>query len=404
MVYSSASQPLSANVAEVRPVPIGAVSEPTVDQNSQPENMELDEDMSLAERRPRRQNRQLPKRFRDILPEPLSRQPTASAMPADLPSNPSPSPNGSNSSDGSFATRVSRMLRTPRNVFGLFRRYCSEHPPSHDPEENIDLSDLSDYAAGANGALPPQHSETNLYPFPNKSSFLLGEWYWNHGSQKSSKGFSELLNIVGNPDFLPEDVRHAKWAKIDTALAKADFDNEDAEWINEDAGWKRTPIHISVPFHHRMKNPGPKEYLVGELYHRSFVSVIREKLANPHHHQNFHYEPFELFWKPTDDTVETRVHGELYTSPAFLEAHHDLQNSPGEPGCDLPRVIVAMMFWSDSTQLTSFGEAKLWPCYLYFGNDSKYHRCKPTCHLSNHVAYFQVVSLNFYVSAKRGHV
>src|ERR1700692_4795001 len=51
------------------------------------------------------------------------------------------------------------------------------------------------------------------------------------------------------------------------------------------------------------------------------------------------------------------------------------------------------MFWSDATQLTSFGNAKLWPTYMYFGNESKYRRCKPSCHLSNHVAYFETVCL-----------
>jgi hypothetical protein len=86
------------------------------------------------------------------------------------------------------------------------------------------------------------------------------------------------------------------------------------------------------------------------------------------------------------------VHGELYTSSAFFDAHRELQESPGEPGCNLPKVIIAMMFSSDATQLTSFGNAKLWPNYLYFGNESKYRRCKPTNHLCNHVAYFQAVS------------
>lgn len=229
--------------------------------------------------------------------------------------------------------------------------------------------------------------------------------------QKSRESFSELLSIIGSTDFRPEDVQHTKWGRIDAVLAKNGFDesgdgdmisrteNEnhvtdddgDAEWMEEDAEWKKSPIYISVPFHHRMKNPGPKEFLVGDLYHRSFVSVIREKVTNPHDDQNFHYEPFELFWKPTEESAETRVHGELYTSPSFLEAHRDLQDSPREPGCDLPRVVASLMFWSDSTHLTSFGNAKLWPNYMYFGNDSKYNRCKPTSQLCNHVAYFQTV-------------
>jgi hypothetical protein len=87
------------------------------------------------------------------------------------------------------------------------------------------------------------------------------------------------------------------------------------------------------------------------------------------------------------------VHGELYMSPAYLEAQREIQEYPGEPGCDLPRVVVALMFWSDATHLTSFGNAKLWPLYLFFGNESKYRRCKPSCHLCEHVAYFQTVSI-----------
>ena len=243
------------------------------------------------------------------------------------------------------------------------------------------------------------HRNGNIFhPYPNQSSFLLGDWHWNHGNQKSRESFSELLNIIGNPEFNPDDVRHTKWAKIDAKLAKNNFDGQsdedeedEAEWIDEDAGWHRTPINISVPFHSRSKTPGLQNYIVGDLYHRSFVSIIREKLANREDDRNFHYEPYELFWKPTDSSDDIRIHGELYTSPAFLDANREVQDSPGEPGCDLPRVVVAMMLASDATHLTSFGNAKLWPSYLYFGNESKYHRCKPTCHLCNHVAYFQAV-------------
>ncbi|KAG2049274.1 hypothetical protein BDR06DRAFT_991207, partial [Suillus hirtellus] len=53
------------------------------------------------------------------------------------------------------------------------------------------------------------------------------------------------------------------------------------------------------------------------------------------------------------------------------------------------------MFWSDATQLMTFGNAKLWPIYMYFGNEPKYHRCRPSCHLGNHVAYFQKLPDSF---------
>jgi hypothetical protein len=92
-----------------------------------------------------------------------------------------------------------------------------------------------------------------------------------------------------------------------------------------------------------------------------------------------------------------KIYGELYQSPAFMDAHQKLQESPGEPDCNLPRAVVSLMFWSDATHLTNFGNAKLWPVYLYFGNESKYRRCKPSCHLGNHVAYFQKVSRLFFI-------
>jgi hypothetical protein len=57
----------------------------------------------------------------------------------------------------------------------------------------------------------------------------------------------------------------------------------------------------------------------------------------------------------------------------------------------LPRHIIALMFASDATQLTSFGDTSLWPLYMIFGNESKYRRCKPTLHLCHHVAYFRKV-------------
>ena len=267
------------------------------------------------------------------------------------------------------------------------------HTPDFPDAQKYDLSDEPIIYAQPNFA----DNGNPFEPFPNKSSFHLADWHWNHGVQKSHASFNQLLNIVGDLEFWPEDVRQTNWAKFDSKLATNDFDgsedDEQAEWMDEDAGWIRTPITISVPFHHRTKIPGPQDYHVGYLYHQSFFAVIHKKLAKPQDDCQFYYEPFELYWPPSNTCIEERVHSELYTSPAFLDAHRELQESPGEPGCNLPRVIIAMMLWSDGTHLTTFGNAKLWPSYLFFSNESKYHHCKPSCHLCNHVAYFQAVGV-----------
>jgi hypothetical protein len=366
--------------------------------------------MSIAERRTRRRI-ELPVRFRDVTPEPLALLPPALATASDPPivapslqsTTTNPSSLNPTSFSSSLASRIGRIFRTPRNIFGLLRQYQSQELPSHDPEEHVDMQDLVDSPVTASTETSDADpTENPFYPYPNQNSFLLGDWYWNHGVQKSQESFKELLDIVGNPQFNPQDVGYTNWKKIDAKLARNDFDggdhyddSDDPGWLDDDAGWKKTPITISVPFHNRMKRPGSQNYVVGDLYHRDIISIIREKLTNYIDDRHFHYEPFELLWQPNDVTPDIRVHGEIYTSPAFIEAHHELQNSPGEPGCNLPRVVVALMFASDATHLTSFGTAKLWPSYVYFGNESKYRRCKLTCHLCNHIAYFQSVSMDY---------
>jgi hypothetical protein len=287
--------------------------------------------------------------------------------------------------------RVWRLFRTAQNIFGLSRLYRSNKRPSHDPEERVDMQDLCDGPSNNPIEASPAEGPSPLHPYPNQNSFLLGDWYWNQGVQKSRGSFQSLLNIVGDPHFDPQDVRETKWASIDNELASNDFDEDPHVWEDEDAGWRRKPITITIPFHSRMKNPGTQQSVVFDLYHRSIVSVIKEKLANPRDNAKFHYEPYEYLWKPTEDSDEVRVHGEMYTSAAFHDAHRELQAAPGEPNCTLPRVVVALMFSSDATHLTSFGNAKLWPCYLYFGNESKYRRCRPSSKLCNHIAYFQKV-------------
>jgi hypothetical protein len=108
------------------------------------------------------------------------------------------------------------------------------------------------------------------------------------------------------------------------------------------------------------------------FYHCSLTLIIHKKLSKKLDTRHFHYKPYELFWNPPHIKEETRLYGKFYTSPAFNAAHQDLQAAPGEPGCNLPHVVIALMFWSNGTTLSNFGHAKLWPLYLFFGNELKY--------------------------------
>jgi Plavaka transposase len=363
--------------------PVAGDDQPQLDPPTNSTDRDDDDDRPLAARRARRLHRRLPKRIRDILPEPAPPLPPPPTM-ADIettvavPSTPA-------RITESIVGCVRRVLRTPRNTFGLIRQYFADKFPEHDPEENLSLQDLSSLPA-TDSQDSTAASTKNFYPYPNENSFRLGDWYWNHGAQKSHEDFRALLDIVGDASFHPRQIRDTKWDHIDRQLAA-----DDGEWTDEGDGWRKSSVTIPIPFHRRMAFPGPRHYVVTDFHHRPLVSVIREKLKNHGDNRLFHYEPYELFWQPNDDRPEVRVHGELYTSPAFVEAHQQLQDSPGEPDCNLPRVVLGLMFASDSTHLTSFGNTKLWPLYCYFGNESKYRRCKPSCNLCCHVAYFQKV-------------
>jgi hypothetical protein len=258
-------------------------------------------------------------------------------------------------------TLISQVLRyfwTPQNVFGLSRKHYGMEHPLHDPEYYVTPQDLCEINTNTIPLVDGSSSSQPFYSYPNQNSFSLGNWYWNQGIHKSQDGFSKLIDIVGDQDFRAADIRSTNWTRINAVLAESVGDNHSPHdlahrWLGEDTGWKCTAISISVLFHHHMAILGPRSYLASNLYHRSIVSVIQEQVTNNDRH--FHYEPYELLWKSSSEAEEIRVHGELYTSAAFLLEHKKLLQLPAEPGCDAPRAIVALMFWSDETHLMSFG-------------------------------------------------
>ena len=65
----------------------------------------------------------------------------------------------------------SRTFKSQVNSYGLFRLYNYDTVPENDPEDTSDAADRMDIDSNANP----------FYPYPNQSSLLLGDWYWNQG-------------------------------------------------------------------------------------------------------------------------------------------------------------------------------------------------------------------------------
>ena len=89
-----------------------------------------------------------------------------------------------------------RTFKSQVNSYGLFQLYHYDTIPENDLEDISDAADRMDINLNANP----------FYPYPNQTSLLLGDWYWNQGTVKSRKCFQSLLEIVGSSDFKPEDI------------------------------------------------------------------------------------------------------------------------------------------------------------------------------------------------------
>ncbi|KZP02410.1 hypothetical protein FIBSPDRAFT_970022, partial [Athelia psychrophila] len=186
-----------------------------------------------ADSRPSRRQIQLPIRFRDMVPTALAELPP-------IISPPTP-PSSESITTGSTSHSIATSIDSPRNEFGLFRRYRSDKLPTHDPEEHVDLLSLMD------SQKEPQALTTHQYgPFNNQSSFQLGEWFINDGAQKSQRSFHKLIDIVGSASFSPADVRNTKWDRIYRLLGQNEEtttnsvqpeEEEGREWMKDDAGW-----------------------------------------------------------------------------------------------------------------------------------------------------------------------
>ncbi|OBZ68472.1 hypothetical protein A0H81_11675 [Grifola frondosa] len=260
----------------------------------------LDEALPSASKRPRR-NRRLPKRYRDILPEPASALPPQISQripPVEQPSQDvdSAGPGGFSAATQSVGNRILTFLRSPLNAFGLSRTYYATSFPDHDPEDSFSLHDLSSSCFEPSS----MHSDSTPPPPPQMSSI--------HIEQKllpSGRMVLEWQRIVGDPVFHPSHIQHSSWDQINRILGQHECN--DGQWFDEDDGWVKDSVTISVPFHSKTPSPGPINFSVDEFYHRSIVAVVKEKILNYQQDNFFHYEPFEVHWHREDHPEPVRV-------------------------------------------------------------------------------------------------
>ena len=318
------------------------------------------------------------------------------------------------------------LFCTEPNAFGIYRKY-SLGPPTITPEDSFTLSSISDsvsiardpadshskaswWSSFGSSCLKTVENATDNYfaPFLNASIFLLMAWYYNGSSIKSYADIDKLVHdVVQHEDFKASDfgdtfstAREAdRMDKHQASKKKASSDNSDGLPFTPEDGWILGSVSIPLPcdgVQFNSEEDAP-QFVVHNIWYRRPLEVIKMAFSEPAA-ERFHTTPFKEYWKPSNEEPEERLYSETFTADVFNDEYETLRATPREgPNSELEPFVAGIIFYSDSTHLTSFGTASLWPVYMYIGNQSQYIRGKPSEFAAHHIAYIPKVSNSIFI-------
>ena len=340
--------------------------------------------------RPNRRIR-LPKRYiNDVPPQPPQIEPDTQANPTIR----EPTPEDSQPAALSW-------LYTTSNSFGVYHGFYGSFP-SFNPDKQLSLDLQCDspnfsVAGAENASERPWWSafgksveevEADLFAlFSNPSVYRLMNWLYSGSNLKSFTEVDKLVhNVLLAPDFSAEHLRGFRSTREADRLDKHLAEGSDNPFSVKD-GWLEAKLKLPLPCEW-VKQTSEREaakFIVEGVYHRHIMDVIKSVIGSMTAEQ-FHIAPFKSYWQSAEGALPERIYSELYTADAFLEEQQKIGALPQRDGEVYENVIVALMFWSDSTRLAQFGHASLWPVYMYFGNQSKYTRAKPSSFAAHHMS------------------
>ena len=248
-------------------------------------------------------------------------------------------------------------------------------------------------ADSAPGDEPSEAMTKWFHPFPNVSSFQLVKWFYGALNTKSIGDLDSLKKgVISAPDFNASELENFSASR---EMARLDaYDSAESPFAAED-GWSKGSVTLWVPnakFKYSSESGAP-EFIVLGLYYRSLLEVLKSACLSPGA-QKYHWIPHRLFQESQE--ADIHIYSEIYNPDAMLEEDAKIQVHLHESGdnCNAEVAILAVLLWLDSTHLTNFGTASLWPVYLFLGNISKYTRAKPSAHTAHHLAYVPSVRVS----------
>ncbi|KAH6907870.1 hypothetical protein BKA70DRAFT_1104224 [Coprinopsis sp. MPI-PUGE-AT-0042] len=283
-------------------------------------------------------------------------------------------------------TETSVPFQTKPDKFGVYRVYEFGRP-SHSPDQLFDISLVAD---GPNLESSQPKSNPRLvdpvpYAFRNASIDLFMQWYNTRESTVLSKaaGQSLVKDVILHPEFRKE---HLQGFDLDKELRHVDnLANDPLNHFPVQDQWQKGSISIAVPSPAR-GTPSIKaaeHFTVEGVVYRKLTELIQSAFHEPAA-EYFHVAPFKEFWQPSPDHPPEQLYSEIYSSEAYLKAEREIREIMKADGCTLEPLVIVIMIWSDATCLAQFGDATLWPIYIYIGNLSKDIRSKPKSMSAHH--------------------
>ena len=269
------------------------------------------------------------------------------------------------------ATPVNDTLTEPHafttdpDALGVFRNYLcvpSREPLNPNPYAGFSPMSWSDCEPVASNLSIEAASE----PPKEGPGYAKAHWtaWLNSGSPyKSCSESNKITRHFADPAWNWEDFVGYNAYTESRRFDREHFSQKAALKCGDE--WKEADINIPVPcVGHKQKEADAPVFTVKGLLYRDLIGVITEQLKDLDSFKEMYLQPFSERWKPTENDTPVRVYGEIYSSDAMLEAQHQLlQKLQNLPRPQPEAFLVALMVASDSTFLTQFSQASMWPIY-----------------------------------------
>ena len=237
-------------------------------------------------------------------------------------------------------------------------------------------------------------------PFPNISVALYMATYFSGKDLKSEEHATSVAKIMQDPRFSTEEMKdfnaHVENVRMDKYL------KGDAHPFQAGNGWQESTVDIRLPVEGKSVTSEVNALTlpIRGMYHWRITDIIRT-VCKSKAAETFHFTPYTMHWcpDPLDPDKHERVYADTYNADVMIQTQTEIDNLPRQEGDTRERIALGIMLASDSTQLTNFGSASVWPVYLMFANQPKKDRVKPSCHAVHHLAYVPSVSSTYLIES-----